>query len=62
MARYRMKLLDGKVDWSLQLNIRNILDDTSMKASSTDGAGQGNIVRWRFQIPRPYQLASTFRF
>ena len=62
MARYRMKLFNDKVDWSLQLNIRNILDDTSMKASSTDGTGQGNIVRWRFQIPRTYQLTSTFRF
>lgn len=28
MARYRMKLFNDKVDWSLQLNIRNIFDDT----------------------------------
>jgi iron complex outermembrane recepter protein len=61
MARYRMKIFND-IDWSLQLNIRNILDDTSMKASSTDGIGEGNIVRWRFQVPRTYQLTSTFRF
>lgn len=62
MARYRMKLFNDKVDWSLQLNIRNIFDDTSLKASSTDGTGSGNIVRWRYQVPRTYQLTNTFRF
>ena len=61
MARYRMKIFND-IDWSLQLNIRNIFDDTSMKASSTGGTGEGNIVRWRYQVPRTYQLTSTFRF
>ena len=61
MARYRMKIFDD-VDWSLQLNIRNALDDTDLLPSSSDGTGQGNIVRWRFQVPRTYQLSSTFKF
>lgn len=62
MVRYRLKIFDNKVDWSLQLNIRNLLDDTDLLPSSTDGLDLGNVVRWRFQIPRVYQLTSTFRF
>ena len=62
MVRYRLKIFDNKVDWSLQLNIRNLLDDTDLLPSSTDGLGLGNVVRWTFQAPRTYQLTSTFRF
>ena len=62
MVRYRTKIFDDKVDWSLQLNVRNLFDDTDLLPSSTDGTGQGNVVRWRFQIPRVFQLTSTFRF
>lgn len=62
MVRYRTKVFDDKIDWSLQLNVRNLFDDTDLKPSSTDGLGLGNVVRWRFQIPRVYQLTSTFRF
>ncbi len=61
MIRYRKKIFNN-VNWSIQLNIKNLLDDTDLLPSQTDGLGLDNVVRWRFQEPRTYQLSNTFKF
>ncbi|MDA0347188.1 MAG: hypothetical protein O3C20_07275, partial [Verrucomicrobia bacterium] len=62
LIRYRTKLFDGKVDWSIQMNIRNLLDETDLLPFQTDGPRTGKVVRWSYQDPRTFLLTNTFRF
>lgn len=57
---YGMKLGD-KVDWKVQLNIRNLFDDTDVvpqRANLTDGF----VTIYRLQQPRSFILTNTFSF
>ena len=57
---HRRKIFDGKVDWRLQLNIRNALnnDDLIITSKSADDVP----ARIRIMNPINYRLTSTFLF
>ncbi len=62
LVRYRAKFFDENVDWSIQLNVRNLFDKDDLLPFQVDGARTGNIVRWSYQTPRSIILTNTFRF
>ena len=62
LIRYRTKIFDNKVDWSVQLNIRNLLDKDDLLPARTVQNGDQTIARWTFQRPRTFLLTNTFRF
>jgi hypothetical protein len=53
-----------RLNWRVQLNIRNILDDHKLEAVSAmdDGARKAVIVRWRMPEPRTFLLSNSFEF
>ncbi|MBK1878995.1 TonB-dependent receptor [Pelagicoccus mobilis] len=63
---YGRKIRDGKVDWKIQLNIQNLLDDddyVGVRATeSVDIPDTGEIYAWRIQEPRSFSLTNTFSF
>ena len=59
-VRYRRVIFDDKVNWTLQLNIRNLLDEDDLVDVNLNFAGLANIVR--FTEGRRLILSSTFDF
>jgi hypothetical protein len=63
---YRRKLYSGKIDWRLQLNVRNILDANKQfpnrAVDRRDGTGAGAVVIYRLNEPRTFVLTSAFGF
>ena len=57
---YRRKLLKGKVNWTIQVNVSNVLDNDNIYPVVTDF--QGNLMWYRFQKPRLIRFTNTFRF
>ncbi|MEJ1974616.1 MAG: hypothetical protein WDM96_19885 [Lacunisphaera sp.] len=61
---YRRKIFGGKVNWRLQLNVRNLLDDNTLFANRAvdrrDGTGGGAVVR--LAPERTSNLPAHFRF
>ncbi len=57
---YRRKIMDDKINWRIQLNVRNLFDDDDILPTRKDLAG--NVVRYRFKDPRQVILTSTFEF
>ncbi len=57
---YRMNLLNDKLRWNIQLNVRNLLDETDVLYTRTDV--DGTPVRYRFRDPRHILLTNTFSF
>ena len=57
---YNRPLMDGKIDWSVQLNVRNLLNDYDLieVAANPDG----RVVGWAIPTPMTWQLRNTFRF
>lgn len=62
LIRYRTKLFDDKVDWSIQMNVRNLFDKTDLLPFQIDGPRTGKVVRWSYQTPRSIMLTNTFKF
>ncbi|MBK1879643.1 TonB-dependent receptor plug domain-containing protein [Pelagicoccus mobilis] len=62
MLRYGRKLFDSKVDWSIQLNVRNLLGEDDLLPAMTAGDRSDTVVRWNYQTPRSFQLTNTLKF
>ena len=57
---YARPIMDGKVDWKIQLNIRNLLDDDNLIPIRVNP--DGSEVAWRIKAPLEWTLRNTFRF
>lgn len=57
---YERPLMDGKLDWNVQLNVRNLLNDDDLieVAANPDG----RVVGWAIPTPMTWQIRNTFRF
>lgn len=58
--RFRKKI--GNFNYTGQLQITNLFDDTDLVAFGTDKAGNGDIIRYRFQAPRTFDFRNTISF
>jgi len=61
LIRYRGKIFND-VSWSIQLNIRNLLDKDDLLPARTVDNGDPTIARYTFQVPRTFLLTNTFKF
>ncbi len=63
---YKRKLFKNRVDWRLQLNVRNVLDQNTIypliNVDTRDGKHTPNTAVYTLKEPRTYQFTSTFRF
>ncbi len=59
-ASYGRKILDDKVDWKIQLNIRNVFGDDGNIPVVTNPDGQ--VAIFRNPLPREIYLSNTFKF
>lgn len=63
---YGRKILRDRIDWRLQLNVRNLLDENTVfplrTVDARDGSNRGVVATWRLNEPRTYTLTSTFKF
>ena len=61
---YKTKIYNGRIDWKIQLNIRNLLDETEPTPVRADEDPHKNDVRetWAYRIiePRSFLLSNTF--
>lgn len=57
---YNRPLFDGKVDWKIQLNVRNVSGDDDL--IPTFANPNGVVAAWRIREPRSFILTNTFRF
>lgn len=57
---YNRPLFDGKIDWKIQLNIRNVTGDDDL--IPTFANPNGVVAAWRIREPRSFILTNTFRF
>jgi outer membrane receptor protein involved in Fe transport len=63
-VRYKKRLRDDKVDMTLTLNIRNLLDDDDLipVAANPNEASMGLVAVWRIPTERTYSLTAKFNF
>ncbi len=63
---YRRKLFKDRIDWRLQLNVRNLFDAYTVSPLRTidrrDGTHTGTTATYRLSEPRTFTLTSTFKF
>jgi iron complex outermembrane receptor protein len=63
---YKRKIFHDRVDWRLQLNVRNVLDDHVLYPLSNvdrrDGRNTPVTAVYTLREPRTYQFTSAFRF
>jgi hypothetical protein len=63
---YRVKLIKNRVDWRLQLNVRNLMDDNTIfplvTVDTRDGKHTPNVAIYNLKEPRTYLFTSAFRF
>ncbi|MBK1877241.1 TonB-dependent receptor plug domain-containing protein [Pelagicoccus mobilis] len=57
---YKRKVFDGKVDWKVQLNIRNVLADDAPVPVTIDAFG--NVAQLRLPALQSWYLTNTFKF
>jgi hypothetical protein len=57
---YRKRLFSERIDWSIQLNIYNILNDDQLIPVRANP--DGTLANFRIQQGRSWRLSSTFRF
>lgn len=57
---YRRKILDDKIGWKIQLNVRNVLNNDDTIITRVDG--DGLPTRVRIMNPTNYLLTTTFEF
>ena len=63
-VRYKRRIWDDKVDMTLTLNIRNLLDDDDLipVAANPNEGSSGLIAVWRIPAERTYSLSARFSF
>lgn len=63
---YRRKILRDRIDWRVQLNVRNLLDENKVfpnrAVDRRDGTGAGEVIIYRLNVPRTFLLSSTFNY
>ncbi len=63
---YRRKLFDGRINWNIQMNVRNLLDDYTVYplyiVDSRDGLHTPSKAVFNVREPRTYLITSTFNF
>ncbi len=63
---YKRKLFKNRIDWRLQMNIRNIFDKNTIfplvTVDTRDGRHTPNVAVYTLREPRTYQFTSTFKF
>jgi hypothetical protein len=61
---YSRKIFGGRVDWNVQVNVYNLLDEDPLFARMAvdDGQGRPHVVMRYTQRPLYAQLSNTFRF
>lgn len=63
---YQRKLLRNRLDWRVQLNVRNVFDAYTVfplrTVDARDGTHRGAKAVYRLSEPRTYTLTSTFKF
>ncbi len=63
---YKRKLFKNRVDWRLQLNVRNLLDDNTIfplvKVDTRDGKHTPSTAIYTLKEPRTYLFTSAFKF
>ena len=66
MIGYSRKIFSQRLDWRLQLNVRNVFDAYTVRVLRTvdarDGTHRGVNAIYHLTEPRTYQLTSTFKF
>ena len=66
MVGYSRKIFSKRLDWRLQLNVRNVFDAYTVRVLRTvdarDGTHRGVNAIYNLTEPRTYQLTSTFKF
>ena len=63
---YKRKLFKNRIDWRLQMNVRNLLDENTIfplvKVDSRDGRHTPSTAIYNLKEPRTYLFTSAFRF
>lgn|GEM_PF-902292 len=63
---YKRKLFKNRIDWRLQMNVRNLFDDNTVSplitVDSRDGKHTPNVAIYQLKEPRTYQFTSTFKY
>ncbi|MBI5690540.1 MAG: hypothetical protein HZC55_10635 [Verrucomicrobia bacterium] len=63
---YRRKLFRNRLDWRLQLNVRNVLDQHTIfplvTVDTRDGRHTPDVAIYTLREPRTYLFTSAFRF
>ncbi|MEY2878230.1 MAG: hypothetical protein RLZZ15_610 [Verrucomicrobiota bacterium] len=63
---YRRKVFQNRLDWTLQLNVKNVLDENTIYplhiVDRRDGTHRPSTAIYTLREPRTYQFTSTFRF
>lgn len=63
---YKRKLFRNRVDWRLQLNVRNLLDEHTVfplvTVDTRDGRHTPNVAIYTLKEPRTYVFTSAFKF
>ena len=63
---YRRKLFNNRIDWRLQMNVRNLLDENTVfpliKVDTRDGKHTPSTAVYNLKEPRTYLFTSAFRF
>ncbi|GAB5559669.1 MAG: hypothetical protein SynsKO_13160 [Synoicihabitans sp.] len=57
---YRQRIMNDRVDWRLQLNVRNVFSDGEIITTAVQPDGRARSVTWR--EGRTFNLRSTFLF
>lgn len=57
---YTTELMSGKVEWKIQLNVRNLLNDDDLVPIKANP--DGSPIAWRIPRPREWSIRSTFAF
>ena len=63
---YQRKIFKNRIDWRLQLNVRNLLDKNVLfplrTVDARDGTGRGVVALYRVSEPRTFAFTSEFTF
>ena len=63
---YKRKIFQNRIDWRLQLNVRNLFDENTIfpliKVDSRDGKHTPSTAVYNLKEPRTYLFTSSFRF
>jgi len=63
---YKRKIFKDRIDWRLQMNVRNIFDKNTVfpliSVDSRDGRHTPSVAVYNLKEPRTYLFTSSFRF